>query len=146
MVFCNSRRSADFVANNLKVNGVPAHAIHAGFSQHKRSEVMRLFHSRKFNVIVCTDVAARGLDIKGVSHVYNYDIPRESKQYVHRIGRTARAGKEGKAINLLSQRDYDNFDRVLRENGVKIKEEKTPKIEVIRMKRAERRPIRRRRF
>ena len=60
-------------------------------------------------------VAGRGLDIQGVSHVYNYDIPRESKQYIHRIGRTARAGTEGKAINILSKNDHANFMRVLKD-------------------------------
>jgi ATP-dependent RNA helicase DeaD len=128
MVFCNSRKTVDFVANNLRANGVEAQAIHGGFTQAKRDQVMKQFHSQKAHVLVCTDVAARGLDIKGVSHVYNYDIPKESKQYVHRIGRTARAGKEGKAINLLGSRDHENFDRVLRDNDVKIPKEPTPQI------------------
>jgi ATP-dependent RNA helicase DeaD len=73
-------------------------------------------------------VAARGLDIPDVSHVYNYDIPRESKQYIHRIGRTARAGADGKAINILSSKDYDNFSQVLKENNVEVMEEKLPVI------------------
>ncbi len=79
--------------------------------------------------MVCTDVAARGLDIKGVSHVYNYDTPKDSKEYIHRIGRTARAGKEGRAISILASRDYDNFSRVLRDNDVTIKKEETPETE-----------------
>ena len=92
---------------------------------------MQLFHSKKVSVLVCTDVAGRGLDIKGVSHVYNYEIPRESKQYIHRIGRTARAGTEGKAINLLCDKDRDNYAGVLRDNDVYIKEIKMPTIERI---------------
>ncbi|GAF89944.1 unnamed protein product, partial [marine sediment metagenome] len=71
-----------------------------------------LFHKGRFNVLVCTDVAARGLHIEGVTHIYNFDIPQEPGDYVHRIGRTARAGNEGSVINILSQRDYDNFSRV----------------------------------
>jgi ATP-dependent RNA helicase DeaD len=88
---------------------------------------MERFHEGgKACVLVCTDVAARGLDIPDVSHVYNYDIPRESKQYIHRIGRTARAGADGKAINILSNKDYDNFSQVLKENNVDVMEEKLP--------------------
>ncbi len=129
MVFCNTKRNTDKVAKNLRFAGIDAMAIHGGLPQGKRNNIMDRFHSGKACVLVCTDVAARGLDIKDVSHVYNYDIPRESKQYIHRIGRTARAGAEGKAINILSGRDYDNFSQVLKENNVEIMEEELPVIE-----------------
>ncbi len=128
MVFCNTRRMVDFVANSLNSAGVEALAIHGGLIQEKRNRVMSHFHSQKVCVLVCTDIAARGLDIPGVSHVYNYDIPKEGKDYIHRIGRTARAGKEGTAISLLSERDYDNFNRVLQDTDVDIIEEKRPYI------------------
>ncbi len=131
MVFCNSRRTADFVSKNLNSAGIDAQAIHGGFTQGKRERTMERFHSAKAYVLVCTDVAARGLDIKGVSHIYNYDVPRDSKDYIHRIGRTARAGEEGKAITLLSQRDYENFSRVERDNKVKVEREELPQIERI---------------
>lgn len=134
MVFCNTKKNTDFVANNLQSSGVDALAIHGGFSQEKRNMAMKQFHSQKAHVLVCTDVAARGLDIRDVSHVYNYDIPRESKQYIHRIGRTARAGKEGIAINLLSPRDYDNFRRVLSDNAVDITREEMPNVEKSRIR------------
>lgn len=120
MVFCNTRQNTDFVANNLKLNGIEALAIHGGFSQDKRNRTMGDFHSKNVYVLVCTDVAARGLDIKGVSHVYNYDIPSDSKDYIHRIGRTARAGKEGKVINILTRRDWESFTRTIRDNGLDI--------------------------
>jgi len=126
MVFCNSRATTDFVANNLLASGVDAIAIHGGLTQDKRDRTLSEFHSKDVHVLVCTDVAARGLDIKGVSHVYNYNIPMESKQYIHRIGRTARAGKEGKAINLLSPEDFDDFTSVLRDNNLFIDKEDTP--------------------
>ena len=134
MVFCNTQINTDFVADNLRLSGVPAMAIHGRMSQEKRNSTIESFHSSRIRVLVCTDVAARGLDIKGVSHVYNYDTPRESKQYIHRIGRTARAGKEGIAVNLVSSRDYENFDRVLRENDVHIEKVQTPVVERARIR------------
>ena len=137
MVFCGTRRNTDFVAKNLKAHGITTLAIHGGFTQAKRSATMKDFHSQNFDVLVCTDVAARGLDIKGVSHVYNYDIPKDTKEYVHRIGRTARAGKEGKVINILASRDYDNFSSVQRDHSIKITKEHTPKIERVAIKRME---------
>ncbi len=128
MVFCNTRKNADFVSKNLKINGIAAQAIHGGLTQDKRKKILEGFNTKKAYVLVCTDVAARGLDINGVSHVYNYDIPKDSKEYIHRIGRTARAGKEGIAINILSQRDHDNFSRVERDCDVRIQKEETPNV------------------
>ncbi len=112
MVFCNTQRNTDFVAKNLKLIGINALAIHGGHSQDKRNKTMQKFHEKDVDVLECTDVAARGLDIKDVSHVYNYDSPNEVSQYTHRIGRTARAGEEGKAISIIGSRDYENFGRI----------------------------------
>jgi len=134
MIFCNSKNNVDFVAKNLKLLGIDALPIHGGLTQQKRSHVLGKFNSGKALVLVCTDVAARGLDIKGVSHIYNYDIPNESKNYVHRIGRTARAGKNGIAVNLLCDRDHDNFSRVLRDNDVKVKNEDLPEVQRVQIK------------
>lgn len=133
MVFCNTRKNTDFVANNLKAAGIYALPIHGGLTQEKRNRVMKQFYSQNVRVLVCTDVAARGLDIPGVSHIYNYDIPKYSKDYIHRIGRTARAGKEGIAINILSSRDYDSFRRVMRNNEVTITEERMPEVKRVRI-------------
>jgi ATP-dependent RNA helicase DeaD len=77
---------------------------------------------QKTDVLVATDVAARGLDIKDVSHVYNYDVPKTPKEYIHRIGRTARAGKNGDAVTLLTSRDHDNFRRVQSDEKLRIKQ------------------------
>lgn len=115
MVFCNTRRNTDFVVKNLKVNGINAIAIHGGLSQNRRTKTMELFNDTKKEVLVCTDVAARGLHIDNVSHIYNYDIPKDANDYVHRIGRTARAGEAGEAINFLCDHDYDNFSRIISE-------------------------------
>lgn len=126
MVFCNTRRNTDFVAHNLQKEGIDATAIHGGLTQAKRNRIMEHFHKGHVVVLVCTDVAARGLDIKNVSHVYNYDIPPTSKEYIHRVGRTARAGKEGKAISIVAPRDYDNFRQVLRDESLNIQQETMP--------------------
>jgi len=129
MVFCNSRSYTSTVAKNLNKVGVDAMAIHGGLSQAERKNVLSRFHEKHVFVLVCTDIAARGLDIPGVSHVYNYDIPDDSTQYIHRIGRTARAGEDGMVVNLISHRDYDNFSRVLRDNDVVVKKMERPFIE-----------------
>ncbi|KAF5410544.1 MAG: putative ATP-dependent RNA helicase [Candidatus Methanocomedens sp.] len=131
MVFCNTKRNTDKVAKNLRVSNIDAQAIHGGLTQGKRTTVMKRFSTGKSCVLVCTDVAARGLDIEGISHVYNYDVPRESNQYIHRIGRTARAGAYGKAISIISRSDQGNFSSILRENNVDIKKVKVPSFEKI---------------
>jgi len=137
MVFCNTRHNTDFVARNLKKEGLYAQAIHGGLAQSKRNRVLDSFHRGQALILVCTDVAARGLDIKNVSHVYNYDIPANSKEYIHRIGRTARAGKEGIAVNIVSARDYENFRVVLSNSDLKIKEEPLPEIQRVSIIRSE---------
>ena len=131
MVFCNTRRGVDFVVKNLRANKIKAIAIHGGLSQNKRTQTIESFNDAKVDVLVCTDVASRGLDIDNVSHIYNYDIPKDAKDYVHRIGRTARAGEEGKVINLLCDIDHDNFSRVLKEYTFSIKNLERPYFEKI---------------
>jgi ATP-dependent RNA helicase DeaD len=127
MVFCNTRSNTDFVAKNLKSNKIDAIAIHGGLTQNKRTRTMSLFNGAKVGVLVCTDVAARGLHIESVSHICNYDLPKDPKEYVHRIGRTARAGENGMVVNLLCDMDHDNFSRILREHGsFSIKKIETP--------------------
>ncbi|MBA5942077.1 MAG: C-terminal helicase domain-containing protein, partial [Methanophagales archaeon] len=132
--FCNTRKNTDFLGNNLKAVGINAMAIHGGLTQERRNRVMKQFHAEDVRVLVCTDVAARGLDIPSVTQIYNYDIPRDSKDYIHRIGRTARAGKEGRAISILSSRDYDSFRRVMRLNGIAITEKTLPDVKKVRIK------------
>ena len=138
MVFCNTKRNTDKVAKNLRASNIDAQAVHGGMTQGKRNTVMKQFSTGRSCVLVCTDVAARGLDIEGISHVYNYDIPRESNQYIHRIGRTARAGAQGKAISILSRSDMGNFSSILRENDVEIKKLKVPQFEKVVVKKPHR--------
>ena len=133
MIFCSTRRNVDIVANNLKKAGINSKAIHGGLSQNKRSRTLDEFHNEEVNVLVCTDVAARGLDIKGVSDIYNYDLPKDAKDYIHRIGRTARAGNEGRAINILSSRDYESFENITKDECLTITSEELPVFETIRL-------------
>jgi len=132
MVFSNTRRTVDSIAMNLKRYKINAQAIHGGLDQKKRSRIIEQFHKNEVNILVCTDVAARGLDIKGVTHVYNYDIPKTAEEYIHRVGRTARAGEEGIAVSLVSNRDYDNFRRVMMDDSLKIEEAELPEFERLR--------------
>ncbi|MDP3881386.1 MAG: DEAD/DEAH box helicase [Nanoarchaeota archaeon] len=131
MVFCNTRRNVEKLTHNLNQQGLHALAIHGGLSQNRRSDTLRAFHSRETLILICTDVAARGLDIKGVSHVYNFDIPATSDDYIHRIGRTARAGKNGIAISFVAEGDHTEFRQICKEKGVKIEKEKVPDMKII---------------
>lgn len=133
MIFCSTRRNADIIADSLYKLGIKAKAIHGGLVQNKRLAILREFHERAFNILVCTDVAARGLDIKNVTHIYNYDLPKDSKDYIHRIGRTARAGENGKVINILSSRDYENFNSIKRNESLLITQEKLPYLEPVKV-------------
>jgi len=108
LIFTRTKRTAQNVADNLADRGFAAAAVHGDLGQGAREQAMRAFRSGKVDVLVATDVAARGLDISGVSHVINYQAPEDEKTYVHRIGRTGRAGAEGIAITLV---DWDDMPR-----------------------------------
>jgi ATP-dependent RNA helicase DeaD len=126
IVFCATRRESDIVSKNLRQHGIPASAIHGGMKQNKRNQSLEALKKEKTDVLVATDVAARGLDIKNVSHIYNYDVPKTPTEYIHRIGRTARAGENGIARTLLTRPDHDNFRRVQSDKELDIKEEEIP--------------------
>ncbi len=129
MIFCNTRRNVDFVSANLKIMGFNVVPIHGGFSQSQRNRFLSQFHTKQVHILVATDVAARGLDIEGITHIYNYDIPSTLDGYIHRIGRTARAGKEGKVINLLTNRDYESFQDISDVKEFNLIREETPVLE-----------------
>lgn len=102
IVFGRTKRRVDELTRGLKIRGFRAEGIHGDLDQNKRLRVLRDFKNGNLDVLVATDVAARGLDISGVTHVYNYDIPQDSESYVHRIGRTGRAGKSGQSITFVA--------------------------------------------
>ncbi|MDB5026959.1 MAG: ATP-independent helicase, partial [Candidatus Eremiobacteraeota bacterium] len=105
IVFCRTRTEVDELSETLNARGYNAEALHGGLSQEQRDRVMRRFRDGVSDVLVATDVAARGLDIEHVSHVVNFDVPSSPDAYVHRIGRTGRAGREGVAITLAEARE-----------------------------------------
>ncbi|MBI2584137.1 MAG: DEAD/DEAH box helicase [Candidatus Aenigmarchaeota archaeon] len=129
IVFCATRHIVDVIDRNLNAQGIRSQALHGGMTQARRNEVMEAFHNGKLDVLVASDVAARGLDIKNVNLIINYDLPKTSQDYVHRIGRTARAGKEGRVVSLLSREDHLNFRRVLEDRSLLIHKMRTPHFE-----------------
>ena len=130
-----AEKLTDIVVKNLRTQRFDAIAIHGGFSQNKRTNTMDMFNKGKVGVLVCTDVAARGLHIENVSHVYNYDVPKSSEDYIHRIGRTARAGMQGDAVTLLTERDHENFRRVLSDRSIQIQKVVPPHFEMVKFQR-----------
>ncbi len=109
LVFCNRKHFASKIARRLSEQGVHARSLHGDLSQGQRERVTDEFRKKRFNVLVATDVAARGLHIDDITHVYNYEIPRDVESYTHRVGRTARAGKKGEAISLVASPEEQKF-------------------------------------
>jgi len=122
IIFCSARSTVEIVANNLKLQGIKAAIMHGKLSQNKRQSVIENFERGRPKILVASTVASRGLDIKDITHVINYDLSQDSKEYIHRVGRTARAGESGKAITLLSKRDYDAFGEILNRHMLDVKE------------------------
>src|SRR5206468_8147175 len=106
IVFCRTRLEVETLVETLNAHGRRAQALHGGMEQRQRDRVMQLFRGGKADLLVATDVAARGLDIEHLSHVVNYDVPAAAEAYVHRIGRTGRAGRAGTAITLAEPREH----------------------------------------
>ncbi|MFB6292044.1 MAG: DEAD/DEAH box helicase, partial [Candidatus Nanohaloarchaea archaeon] len=114
IVFCRTKNTTRWLADKLRKNGIEAQELNGDMSQHQREETVEKFENREFRVIVATDVAARGLDIDDVTHVFNYDVPDTADTYTHRVGRAGRQGRKGEAITLLEKKDYDQFRRIKR--------------------------------
>jgi ATP-dependent RNA helicase DeaD len=112
IVFCKRRTDTDILTDKLKRKGHDARALHAGFTQQQRDSVLNSFREGKLKLLVATDVAARGLDIEGITHIINYNVPFDSLVYFHRIGRTARMGGEGTSITLVSYGELTEFNKI----------------------------------
>ena len=114
LVFCNTKKMSEIVSRRLKINGIESEFIIGDLPQSKRLQVINSFKSGSLKCLVATDVAARGIDVDALSMVINYDLPNEAENYVHRIGRTARAGKTGKAYSFCSEQDVYNLPAIER--------------------------------
>ena len=124
LVFCNMRRGVDRLAHDLEGRGVRVGALHGDMDQRRRDKVVESFRRGELDILIATNVAARGLDIPEITHVVNFDAPQNAEEYVHRIGRTGRAGRQGKAITFVGEWDFDNFQRVTDEFGDEMTKER----------------------
>jgi len=114
LIFCNRKRDVDILYRSLLKHGFDAAALHGDMSQPKRTETLEKFKANEVTLLCCSDVAARGLDITGLSHVFNFDVPYHAEDYVHRIGRTGRAGREGRAFTIATLDDDKYLDAISR--------------------------------
>ena len=130
ILFVKTKRSADKIARQLRSDKFNAEAIHGDLRQSRRDKVMMKFRKNVFQILVATDVAARGLDIPLIEHVINYDIPQNPEDYIHRIGRTARAGAKGKALTFITPADKKNWglvEKLINPDGPQEKKKSNPK-------------------
>lgn len=126
LVFCRTKRRIDAVAEGLIKRGYMAGGIHGDMTQAKREAMLARFRQGNIDILVATDVAARGWDISGISHIYNFDVPQDSDSYVHRIGRTGRAGQSGHATTLVTSREINHLKQIQRLAGAKINRMRPP--------------------
>ncbi len=121
IVFCRMKREVDRLTEHLQALGFNAKGLHGDLEQTERDEVVRAYRRNQVQIMVATDVAARGLDVKQVTHVFNYHIPFDPQAYVHRIGRTGRAGKSGQAITLVTTNEFKELQRIQKEVGAEMR-------------------------
>jgi ATP-dependent RNA helicase DeaD len=131
IVFCRTRRETQQVADNLIQGGYNADALHGDLSQAQRDHVMGKFRSQHLQILVATDVAARGLDVDNITHVINYNLPDELESYIHRSGRTARAGRKGESIALITNRERSKIKQLERKIGKPLEHRQIPSGEEI---------------
>ncbi|MFO0888917.1 MAG: DEAD/DEAH box helicase [Isosphaeraceae bacterium] len=137
IVFCRRRNEVDELTENLTARGYRAEGLHGGMTQEQRNRVMKKFRGEASDLLIATDVAARGLDIQHLSHVINFDVPCEAESYVHRIGRVGRAGREGVAITLAEPREHRQLRDIEKSTGQKIGIAKIPTVADLRARRLE---------
>lgn len=135
IIFCNTKRMVDELTDDLQARGFLADRLHGDISQAARSRVMEKFRKSAFDLLVATDVAARGIDVEHVEAVFNYDLPHDSEDYVHRIGRTGRAGRKGLAVTFVQGRDLHFLNRIERFTKTRIRREAVPSIDAVEEKR-----------
>lgn len=131
LIFCKTKIEADHIATRLIHRGYNAEALHGDRSQYQRERILNKFKYHRVNILVATDVAARGIDIANLTHVINYSLPQDPESYVHRIGRTGRAGKEGTAITFVEPEEYRKLIYIIKMAKTHIKKQKLPEIKDI---------------
>ena len=122
LIFVKTKIGADKVVKKLKAKSIKANALHGGLRQNRRSKIMQNFRDEKFRILVATDIASRGLDVPHIEHIINYDMPQASEDFIHRIGRTARAGSVGEAVSFLTPKDsriWKSIESLLDKKGSK---------------------------
>ncbi len=112
IVFCRTKRGAEKIAKRLHADGIECREIHGNLAQNKRDRVMQGFRKGKFDVLIATDLASRGIDVADISHIINYDVPEDPEVYVHRVGRTARMGAQGKAFTFIARDQGDELTKI----------------------------------
>ncbi|MDD3369679.1 MAG: DEAD/DEAH box helicase [Lachnospiraceae bacterium] len=137
LIFCNTKRMVDELAEHLKKRGYSAEGLHGDLSQNQRDTVMKLFKAGRVDILIATDVAARGIDINNVEAVFNFDVPDDIEYYVHRIGRTGRAGKTGRAFSLVCGRDVYKIRDIEKICKTKIEERKIPSVTEVTTRKAD---------
>jgi ATP-dependent RNA helicase DeaD len=128
LIFCRTRRDVDALSAHLLERGYEAEAIHGEISQSQRERTLGKFRKRRINILVATDVAARGIDVNDLTHVINYALPQDPESYVHRIGRTGRAGKQGTAITFITPGEYKRLMVIQRNARTDIKKRHIPRV------------------
>ncbi len=131
LVFCRTKIDVDEVASKLSNRGLRAEALHGDLSQGQREKVLTKFREKQINILVATDVAARGIDVDNLTHVINYALPQDPESYVHRIGRTGRAGKTGTAITLTTPSEYRKLISIERVSNMKISKQIIPNVKEV---------------
>jgi len=131
LVFCNTKKRVDEVVEALQERGYFAESLHGDLKQAQRDMVMKKFRNRTLEILVATDVAARGIDVNNIGTVFNFDLPLDGENYVHRIGRTGRAGKTGKAYSFISGREIYRLRDIMRHTGAKVTRQSLPTIDDI---------------
>ncbi len=137
LIFCNTKNQVDFLSKKLKNRGFNVAALHGNMKQAKRDRIMEKFRKSKINILIATDVAARGIDVSNIELVFNYDLPESDEVYVHRIGRCGRAGSTGYALSFVSGRDVKYLRSIQKFTKTKITKLKVPTIEDVELKKSQ---------
>ncbi len=137
IIFCRTKKEVDRLSTFLVSQGFSAKGLHGDMEQRQREEAIKAFKKGKLEILIATDVAARGLDVNDVTHVFNYHLPFDSESYVHRIGRTGRAGKEGMAVSIVTPHEFRMLQKIQKDTGGKLEAKVVPNINSVKEKKTD---------